>query len=71
MLELVPHEKGFALKVEELFSNITLPEYRQVMVEVIVVLHGNVIQYAIQDIGKRHNSYIFEFYSATKFACFK
>ena len=38
VLELVPHEKGFALKVEELFSNITQPEYRQVIVEVGVVL---------------------------------
>ncbi len=28
------HEKNFALKVEELLSNITLPEYRQMIVEV-------------------------------------
>ena len=40
VLELVPHEKGFALKVEELFSNITQPEYRQVIVEVGVELMG-------------------------------
>ena len=32
--ELAPHEKAFALKVEELLSNITQPEYRQVIIEV-------------------------------------
>ncbi len=29
------HEKNFALKVEELLSSITFPEYRQMIVEVI------------------------------------
>ena len=36
--ELVAHEKGFALIVEELFSNITFPEYRQMIIEVIIAL---------------------------------
>ena len=36
MHELVAHEKVFALKVEELLSNITQLEYRQVIVEVRV-----------------------------------
>ena len=39
MYELVPHEKNFALKVEELLSNITQPEYRQVIVEVYVCMY--------------------------------
>ena len=40
VLELVPHEKGFALKVEELFSNITQPEYLEDCTEVQSGLEG-------------------------------
>ena len=42
--ELVAHEKSFALTVEELFSNVTFPEYRQMIIEVINCLDNNVCE---------------------------
>lgn len=36
--ELVAHEKSFALRVEELLSNINFPEYRQMIIEALMVV---------------------------------
>ncbi len=45
--EMGSHEKNFALKVEELLSSITFPEYRQMIVEVI----HKIIQWLLEQIS--------------------